>query len=76
MKSASAYILGTPLQRTTYAGLTAELQELSREPRPFAVDFTNTQIVTMRRHDPRFRELTGRFDYFVPDAMPLIWCLN
>jgi len=40
------------------------------------VDFTNTHIVTMRRHDPAFRELTSRFDYFIPDGMPLIWCLN
>ncbi len=30
----------------------------------------------MRRHDPRFRELTDCFDVFVPDGMPLIWCLN
>ena len=76
MNASSAYVLGTPLQRTSYAALTKELQELSREPRPFAVDFTNTQIVTMRRHDSTFRELTSRFDYFVPDAMPLTWCLN
>jgi len=76
MKSPSAHVLGTRLQRTSYAGLTKELQELSRDPRPFAVDLTNTQIVTMRRHDSEFREITSRFDYFVPDAMPLIWCLN
>jgi N-acetylglucosaminyldiphosphoundecaprenol N-acetyl-beta-D-mannosaminyltransferase len=76
MKSSTAYVLGTPLQRTTYVDLTAELQELSRQPRPFAVDFTNTHIVTMRRRDAQFRELTSRFDYFIPDAMPLIWCLN
>lgn len=76
MKSSTAYVLGTPLQLTTYAELSAELQELSREARPTALDFTNTHIVTMRRHDPEFRELTGCFDYFIPDAMPLVWCLN
>jgi N-acetylglucosaminyldiphosphoundecaprenol N-acetyl-beta-D-mannosaminyltransferase len=70
------YVLGTRLQRTSYADLTAELQQKSREPRPLAVDFSNTHIVTMRRHDAGFREITSRFDYFVPDAMPLIWCLN
>jgi N-acetylglucosaminyldiphosphoundecaprenol N-acetyl-beta-D-mannosaminyltransferase len=37
---------------------------------------TNTHIVTMRRHDPRFRHVTGQFDYFVPDGMPLIWAMN
>jgi N-acetylglucosaminyldiphosphoundecaprenol N-acetyl-beta-D-mannosaminyltransferase len=56
--------------------LTAELQQKCREPRPFAVDFTNTHIVTLRRHDVKFREITSDFDCFVPDAMPLIWCLN
>lgn len=76
MKASAAYVLGTPLQQTTYTDLTAELQDLSRQPQPFAVDFTNTHIVTMRRHDPRFRELTSRFDYFIPDATPLIWCLK
>ena len=64
------------MHRTTYSALTAELQQKSREPRPFAVDFTNTHIVTLRRHDVKFREITSDFDCFVPDAMPLIWCLN
>jgi N-acetylglucosaminyldiphosphoundecaprenol N-acetyl-beta-D-mannosaminyltransferase len=30
----------------------------------------------MRRHEPGFREITRQFDYFIPDGMPLIWCLN
>jgi N-acetylglucosaminyldiphosphoundecaprenol N-acetyl-beta-D-mannosaminyltransferase len=30
----------------------------------------------MRRHEPGFQELTGEYDYFIPDGMPLIWCLN
>jgi N-acetylglucosaminyldiphosphoundecaprenol N-acetyl-beta-D-mannosaminyltransferase len=30
----------------------------------------------MRRHDRGFREMTACFDYFIPDGMPLIWCLN
>lgn len=76
MNPASAYVLGTPLQVTTYAALTGNLQELVRQPRPFAVDFTNTHIVTLRRHESRFRELTSQFDYFIPDGMPLVWCLN
>jgi N-acetylglucosaminyldiphosphoundecaprenol N-acetyl-beta-D-mannosaminyltransferase len=69
-------VLGTWLQPTSYAALTADLQEKSRADKPFAVDLTNTHIVTLRRHDPQFREITGRFDYFIPDAMPLTWCLN
>lgn len=70
------YVLGTRLQRTSYADLTAELQQRSRAPGAFAVDFSNTHIVTLRRHDAQFREITSRFDYFIPDAMPLTWCLN
>ena len=76
MNASSFCVLGTPLQRCTYASLTADLQARSREPKPFAVDFTNTHIVTLRRHDAQFRELTSRFDFFIPDGMPLIWCLN
>ena len=30
----------------------------------------------MRRADAEFRQLTDGFDYFIPDGMPLIWCLN
>ncbi len=76
MSLKSASVLGTPLLATSYAGLTAYLQQLAKEKRTVAVDFSNTHIVTMRRHDAQFRELTSRFDFFVPDGMPLIWCLN
>ncbi len=69
-------LLGTPLLATTYAEFTAHCQELARRDRSFAVDLTNTHIVTLRRDDAHFREITSRFDYFVPDSMPLIWCLN
>lgn len=69
-------VLGTPLQCTSYASFTARAQALARASTTVTVDYTNTQIVTMRRHEPSFREVTSRFDYFVPDAMPLIWCLN
>ena len=69
-------LLGTPLLATSYDELTAHCQELARRGGTHAIDFTNTHIVTLRRHDPRFREITSRFDYFVPDGMPLVWCLN
>lgn len=69
-------VLGTPLELTTYEALTQRLQVLAREPRTVAVDFTNTQIVTLRRHDDAFRRITDGFDFFIPDGMPLIWCLN
>jgi N-acetylglucosaminyldiphosphoundecaprenol N-acetyl-beta-D-mannosaminyltransferase len=69
-------LLGTPLQTTAYADWTAACQAMTRRGRPTAVDFSNTHIVSLRRHDREFRELTSCFDYFVPDGMPLIWCLN
>ena len=68
--------LGTPLLITDYDGLAADCLRWAREPRCRALDFANTQIVTLRRHDPAFRELTEAFDYFPPDGMPLVWCLN
>lgn len=74
--SRSLGILGTSLELTSYAALTGELQRLTAFGRSIVVDFSNTQIVTLRRHDAVFRKLTERFDYFVPDGMPLIWCLN
>src|SRR5688572_21781831 len=72
----SRFILGTPLQTTTYADFIALCQRLCFENKCFTVDFSNTQIVTMRRSDPAFREITRGYDYFIPDGMPLIWCLN
>jgi N-acetylglucosaminyldiphosphoundecaprenol N-acetyl-beta-D-mannosaminyltransferase len=76
MNLRSALVLGTPLTATTYDELTSALQQLAKQPRTVAVDFSNTHIVTLRRHDPSFRELTSEFDFFIPDGMPLIWCLN
>jgi N-acetylglucosaminyldiphosphoundecaprenol N-acetyl-beta-D-mannosaminyltransferase len=76
MSASSLCVLGTRLQICTYASLTADLQARSRAGQAFSVDFTNTHIVTLRRGDPEFRELTSTVDYFIPDGMPLIWCLN
>ena len=69
-------LLGTPLVATTYDEFTRHCQQLARGDKPVAVDLTNTHIVTLRQEDRSFREITSRFDYFVPDSMPLIWCLN
>src|SRR5215472_6086021 len=69
-------VLGTPLLITDYTQLAATCIEWARGPRCVALDFANTQIVTMRRHDQTFRELTSAYDYFPPDGMPLVWCLN
>ena len=69
-------VLGTPLLATTYADLAARCGDWARGPSCVSMEFANTQIVTLRRHDPGFRDLTGAYDHFIPDGMPLVWCLN
>lgn len=69
-------LLGTPLLVSDYERLGLLCQAWARAGQCVALEFANTQIVTMRRHEPHFRELTADFDGFAPDGMPLIWCLN
>ncbi len=69
-------VLGTPLVVTDHAAWLSECVRLAAAGRPVAVEFTNTQIVTMRRHEAGFRSTSAVFDFFVPDASPLVWCLN
>jgi N-acetylglucosaminyldiphosphoundecaprenol N-acetyl-beta-D-mannosaminyltransferase len=69
-------ILGTPLTATDYFEFTKFCHELIERGGTWAVDLTNTQVVTMRRHQPEFRKISSQFDFFLPDGMPLIWCLN
>jgi N-acetylglucosaminyldiphosphoundecaprenol N-acetyl-beta-D-mannosaminyltransferase len=70
------YVLGTPLCLTNYADFARFCQTTARLGKPVVVDFSNTQIVAMRRGNRAFRQLTGCVDFFVPDGMPLVWCLN
>jgi N-acetylglucosaminyldiphosphoundecaprenol N-acetyl-beta-D-mannosaminyltransferase len=69
-------LLGTPQVVTDYAGLLAILPEWARRVGTTAVEFCNTQVIAMRRMDPAFIEATKSYDYFIPDGMPLIWCLR
>jgi N-acetylglucosaminyldiphosphoundecaprenol N-acetyl-beta-D-mannosaminyltransferase len=69
-------VLGTRLLVTDYVALARRCQDWARQPGCVALDFTNTQTVTMRRHEPEFRALTEAFDHFPPDSTPLRWCLN
>jgi len=69
-------VLGTPLVATSHAELAAWCHGRARRPGPVALEFTNTHIVTLRRRDPAYRELTSAYDYFIPDSAPLLWCLN
>jgi N-acetylglucosaminyldiphosphoundecaprenol N-acetyl-beta-D-mannosaminyltransferase len=69
-------VLSTDLACTDYEALGEHLLTRSQQPGPYAVDFSNTHIITMRRHDHAFADTTASIDLFVPDGMPLIWCLN
>ena len=70
-------VLGTRVAVTDYDGLSNQLvQMIGNAARPVAVDFANTQIVTMRRHDPVFAKLARCIDLVVPDGMPLVWAMN
>ncbi len=69
-------VIKTQLTATTYEEFTRFCKELGSRDGTWAVDLSNTHIVTMRRHDPHFRSITSGIDFFLPDGMPLIWCLN
>jgi N-acetylglucosaminyldiphosphoundecaprenol N-acetyl-beta-D-mannosaminyltransferase len=70
-------VLGTDLLVTTYRDLSRLLiNRAEADKGPLAVDFANTQIVTMRRHDRKFERLAESIDLTVPDGMPLVWAMN
>jgi N-acetylglucosaminyldiphosphoundecaprenol N-acetyl-beta-D-mannosaminyltransferase len=73
---ATMTVLGSRLLTTTYAELGGVCQQWARLPEVRALDFANTQTVTMCRHEPEFKAASLSLDYVAPDGMPLIWCLN
>lgn len=70
------HVLGAPLLVTTYEDLRARCVEWAGQPRVTTVAFSNTQIVTLVRHDPEFRQVMSTFDCLVSDSTPLTWCMN
>ena len=70
-------VIGTMVTATTYGELSKLLLRSVQESKvPIAVDFANTQIVTMRRHNTDFSRLSECIDITVPDGMPLVWLMN
>jgi N-acetylglucosaminyldiphosphoundecaprenol N-acetyl-beta-D-mannosaminyltransferase len=61
---------------TDYDELSALCVQWSQDHRCHLIEFVNTHIVTMHRHDAEFREVMSAYDELVPDGMPLVWCLN
>jgi N-acetylglucosaminyldiphosphoundecaprenol N-acetyl-beta-D-mannosaminyltransferase len=65
------------LAATSYADLSQKVIEFVEEgDAPLAVDFANTHVITLRKHDPTFAALTKCIDLTVPDGMPLVWAMN
>ncbi len=76
MQHKTIHVIGTPLEVTTYRKMADFLLDHSGEGKPMVVDFANTQIVTMKRHDPHFAKLVECVDLTAPDGMPLVWVMN
>jgi len=70
------HVLGAPLLVTDYDELSSLCVQWSREARCRLLEFVNTHIVTMHRHNGEFRSVMSAYDDLVPDGMPLVWCLN
>ncbi len=72
----TSHVLGAPLLVTTYDELAARCLDWARSPRCTSLEFVNTHIVTLMRHDTAFRAAMATYDHLLPDGMPLVWCLN
>lgn len=70
------HVLNVPLLVTDYEELANLCLNWARAPRCRSLEFVNTQIVTMQRHESGFAEIMRSYDDQVPDGMPLVWCLN
>ena len=72
------YIFGIGLLPTTYSILSKRLVSCLQNQNSgvLTVDFANTQIITMRRHNSDFARLSECIDITVPDGMPLVWAMN
>ena len=70
------HVLGVPLVVSDYDELAAQALSWARDPHCVLLEFVNTHIVTLHRHDPEFRATMQTYDHLLPDGMPLVWCLN
>lgn len=68
-------VIGTDCAVTEKKSLLPILEYQARSG-PWSVDFTNVQIVTMRRTEPAFRQTTSSVDAFIPDSEVLRWVVN
>ena len=69
-------VLTTDLLAVDYVSLMRMLEARALQAGAFAVDFTDAQVVALRRREPAFASLTNCFDLFVPKSMTVVWAMN
>ena len=70
-------VIGLPLACTDYAGAVDWiLGKAAGCSTAFAVEAANTHVAALARSDEAFGRSMARFDFIVPDGMPLVWSLN
>jgi N-acetylglucosaminyldiphosphoundecaprenol N-acetyl-beta-D-mannosaminyltransferase len=52
------------------------LQCAGNADRPYLVAATNTHLITLASRNGKYASTLEKFDFIVPDGMPLIWYLN
>jgi len=70
-------VIGLPLACTDYAGAVEWILERATSAQTaLAVEAANTHVAALARSDAAFGAAMSRFDFIVPDGMPLVWSIN
>jgi N-acetylglucosaminyldiphosphoundecaprenol N-acetyl-beta-D-mannosaminyltransferase len=73
----TAPVLGTPVAMTRYEDAVRMILECAAEAdRAYLVAAANTHLVTLASRSREYAAALAKFDFIVPDGMPLIWYLN
>ena len=69
-------VLTSDLLATDYERLIRDLETRAVQPGVSAVDFSDTQFVVLRQHDPAFAAMTNGLDLLIPASRPLMWAMK
>jgi N-acetylglucosaminyldiphosphoundecaprenol N-acetyl-beta-D-mannosaminyltransferase len=70
-------VLGTPVAMTRHDdAVQLILQCAGNADRPYLVAAANTHLITLASRNGNYASTLEKFDFIVPDGMPLIWYLN
>jgi N-acetylglucosaminyldiphosphoundecaprenol N-acetyl-beta-D-mannosaminyltransferase len=73
----TAPVLGTLVAMTRYDdAVQLILQCAGSADRPYLVAAANTHLITLASRNRQYASTLEKFDFIVPDEMPLIWYLN